>query len=207
MKQLKSMIVCIALAFSGLTNAANAGALIIDSSGGLPELQGATGVKVDGKLYNVEFLDGICADLFDGCDDAADFTFTTSTDALAAAEALLEQVFIDGISPNLFDTDPELTRGCGSATRCQAFTPFAIDAFALAFGSADNWAPPTADEFFLAAVAGAGGSSFDTTPNPGFTWARFSEVPAPGSLTLLGAGLLALGWARRGMKPSLIPSL
>jgi len=69
--------------------AAHAVTLQINDSG---ILTGATGVEVGGTLYNVHFLDGTCADLFNGCDNAADdFAFTTKGDAQTAAPALLDQ--------------------------------------------------------------------------------------------------------------------
>ena len=36
-------------------------------------LQGATRVDINGDLYDVEFVDGGCPALFDGCDDASHF--------------------------------------------------------------------------------------------------------------------------------------
>jgi hypothetical protein len=48
-----------------LSSAASAATLIVDSNG---ILTGATGVNVGGTLYDVEFVDGSCIALFDGCD-------------------------------------------------------------------------------------------------------------------------------------------
>ena len=57
---------------------------------GIGILTGATDVDVDGTLYDVQFLDGSCISLFDGCDNATDdFAFTTNADALVAAQARL----------------------------------------------------------------------------------------------------------------------
>ncbi len=72
----------------------HASALLV-VSGGI--LTGAKGVDVGGTLYDVEFMDGTCVALFNGCDNpATDLTFTTQADALAASQALLDQVFLDG---------------------------------------------------------------------------------------------------------------
>jgi hypothetical protein len=84
--------------------AAAAPTLQIDGNG-VP--LGALGIDVAGTLYDVTFVDGTCAALFDGCDDAADFDFTTGAAARAAAQALLDQVFV-----NQFDTQVNLTFGC-----------------------------------------------------------------------------------------------
>ena len=61
------------------------------------QLLGATGVVVDGSSYNVVFLDGTCINLYDGCDDVADFTFQTGAAALLASQALLDQVFVNDV--------------------------------------------------------------------------------------------------------------
>jgi len=50
-------------------------------------LTGATGVNVGGTFYNVEFVEGTCAALFDGCDSVNDFDFTMEADAVAASRA------------------------------------------------------------------------------------------------------------------------
>ena len=90
------------------------------------QLLGAFGVDVGGTLYDVEFVDGTCTDLFAGCDEAADFTFTTMTDAGLASAALQNQVFLDA-AEGAFDTVPELTAGCASNDflTCRVTTPVA----------------------------------------------------------------------------------
>lgn len=39
-------------------------------------LFGATGVDVNGVLYDVSFLDGTCPELYNGCDQDSDFPFS-----------------------------------------------------------------------------------------------------------------------------------
>ena len=56
------------------------------------ELVGATGVNVGGTVYDVQFVDGSCIDVYGGCDEVSDFPFTTLADATLAAQALLDQV-------------------------------------------------------------------------------------------------------------------
>lgn len=88
------------------------------------QLMGASGVNVDGNLYDVQFLDGTCIGLYNGCDEISDFTFQTEASALLASQALLDQVFLD--SPEgMFDSNPPLTNGCGFSgpAACQAITP------------------------------------------------------------------------------------
>src|SRR4051794_24777742 len=92
--------------------ASPAGAAGLQGNGG-GQLTGATGVTLGGATYDVTFADGTCAALFGGCDDLADFTFTAQADAQAAAQALLDQVLIDG-GAGQFDTDFAATLGCAA---------------------------------------------------------------------------------------------
>ena len=45
------------------------------------QLMGASDVLVDGNLYDVQFLDGTCIDLYNGCDEISDLTFQTEASA------------------------------------------------------------------------------------------------------------------------------
>lgn len=111
----KTLFTAAAMAI-GLSSAPSfAATLIVDGSG---QLRGAAGVDVGGTLYDVTFREGTCTALFDGCDDPSDFTFTTLTDAQAASQALLNQVFIDGPAGNF--VSPSLTFGISplSARMC-----------------------------------------------------------------------------------------
>ena len=89
-------------------------ALITDESG---QLIGANAVMILGELYDVEFLDGSCVEVFSGCDELTDITFLRD-EAVTAAQALLDQVFV-----GQFDNDPELTRGCTSTETCRVQIP------------------------------------------------------------------------------------
>ena len=44
------------------------------------------------SLYDVEFVDGSCVSVFNGCDDTAAFTFQTAIDAATASQVLLVYV-------------------------------------------------------------------------------------------------------------------
>ena len=114
----------IALAVAAAVPAsANAASLIV--SGGI--LQGATGVNVDGTLYDVAFRDGTCTALFSGCDEGSDFAFSTYDSAGLAGQALLDQVLIDG-PQGMFDSNQTLTAGCNlSPTVCFSFIPYGLD--------------------------------------------------------------------------------
>ena len=86
---------------------------------------GASGVDVGGTLYNVEFLDGTCVDLYNGCDEASDFTFTTQAEARQANQALLDQVFLYGVLGD-FDSNSGLTAHCGGSSTCKVLTRYVV---------------------------------------------------------------------------------
>ena len=99
----------------------NAAELIVENG----VLQGATDVDVEGKPYDVQFMDGTCMQLYDGCNHASDFPFESEAEALAASEALENQVLIDTTEGD-FDSIIDLTRGCsGYSSDCWIHTPFA----------------------------------------------------------------------------------
>jgi len=158
------------------------------------QLVGASGVDVGGDMYDVSFDDGSCISLFSGCDAISDFAFGSQAAAIAAAQALLDQVFIDG-AQGAFDTMPNLTRGCTDSTICDALIPFALDADNagnVILRVAVNWDAPQSDtqsQFSLSAA-----SDFTGTDNP---YAVFTAVPEPGTGILLGAGLVLLSVRRR----------
>lgn len=105
------------------------------------QLVGASGVDVGGTKYDVVFKDGTCIAIFDGCDRPYDFTFTSSAEAVAASQALLEQVLVGS-----FDSDPGLTFGIGSA----APGGFIITPY---YAIADDPLLPSTRDLFLFAAA------------------------------------------------------
>lgn len=174
--------------------AADAANLIVGGGG---QLVGASGVNVNGTLYNVEFLDGTCADLFSGCDDLGDFPFGgDAPGAIAAAQALLDQVFIDSGLGN-FDSNPTLTSGCSDAESCSVDFPFALFAGLVSSSRATNFSAASGFPDIESS-----GSTFidpfeDLTLVADSVYARFSAVPLPASGLLLLAGLAGLRVGRR----------
>lgn len=156
------------------------------------KLQGATGVNVGGTLYNVEFIDGSCVDVFSGCDQATDFAFHTIPLALMASQALLDQVFLDTLLGD-FDSRPELTNGITSPFRSQILTPYIGDGL-TSWGAIAYNSPPasfdTTGEYFTS-------SNYDLSLASQSVYARWSRVPEPATMMLLGAGLIGFGVARR----------
>jgi hypothetical protein len=184
----------------GITLNANAWAApILDVQGG--QLMGASGVDVGGTLYDVEFRDGTCIELFTGCDSAEDFVvFASEGEAGMAAQALLDQVLLDGPS-GLFDGIPEFTNGLGDGENFlhqgRIITVFwnvvAADGFLT-----DNWDSVLGpdDEVLGPGVWPTG--DWDTADEPAYVYAVWSThvVPEPSTALLLAFGLAGLA-ARR----------
>ena len=163
------------------------------------ELTGATGVDVEGTLYNVSFEDGTCADEFGGCDELTDFAFTTDTDAAAAASALLGQVFV-----GTFDDYPYLTNGCDDPIICTAVVPYGFNR--LSFGEVDTDAAfNTADGFFVPDLVLSSynlqSEDFSSIGYGSWVWAVFTPaapgVPEPSTWAMMLVGFGGVGFAVR----------
>ena len=185
--------------------ASGAQAATLTISGG--QLTGATGVDVGGTLYDVQFIDGSCVDLYSGCDETSDFPFHSTALALLASQALLDQVFLDGVL-GLFNSDPALTQGLG---------PVAVKGGIMSPHTTDLWGPefhpaqlPIPAVVAYNRVAGFGPNSAnaaayhtpteDLTTNTSYTyavWGAASIVPEPTTALMLTLGLAGLGMRRR----------
>src|SRR6056297_1647524 len=125
--------VAIALIASGfIGGGAHAATLRVEGG----QLIGASGVEVNGALFDVTFQDGSCASLYDGCKPEL-LTFSTQDGAIAASRALLDQVFVN-TRDGRFDDDPSLTRGCFANLYCEILTMFDISDSLFAAGIAQN---------------------------------------------------------------------
>jgi hypothetical protein len=176
------------------TVGSQAATLNVDGSG---QLTGATNVDVGGSLYNVTFVAGNCIANFSGCDSASDFAFNSKSAADAAAQALLDQVFIGA-----FDSAPENTFGCGSpapAGGCSALVPYGFGLLpeSVIATAAFNWANPDFifdAEVFRSNVYGGDG------PEDTIVYAQFTAVPLHPSIVaqIAGLGLLVLlAWRKK----------
>jgi hypothetical protein len=195
-------------AFGLASPAANAMPTLITDSGG--QLLGADNVDL-GSLgfFDVRFVDGTCISLFNGCDNAVDdFDFQSSDDATTAAQALLDQVFLN-TSNSLFDSQPELTVGCDENS-CSALIPFAGNGLSVDLMIAINTSTISGDGLLRTFASTI--FSPDANTNDFSVYARFSpsaliSIPEPSALLLFGFGLLGLAgfkWHRRQeMSPAL----
>ncbi|MCR9056153.1 MAG: VPLPA-CTERM sorting domain-containing protein [Rhodobacteraceae bacterium] len=165
------------------------------------QLIGARNVDVNGTFYDVEFVDGTCAIVFNGCDSVSDFEFSTLDLAEAAAVSLGDTVFVDGPLGD-FDSDPTLTVGIdtfagsgrGTITVPYDFTSeFGIERIvARSFVNRE-----TSDLLSFSLVPiGADLSDDDTWTFARFTPSQLTPVPLPAGGFLLLAGLAGLGALR-----------
>lgn len=174
---------------------ASAGAILVIADG---ILTGAKNVSVYGNLYDVTFRDGTCTEIFNGCATVNDFAFKTQQDAGAAAQALLDQVFLDGNLGN-FDTQPGKISGCRNPSECYAFIPYQVASMRFDGMAAKNFASELDD----GVITGAIPSGLDLERIGFYTLAHFqlSEnpvgVPEPTSIALIGLGLAGLAFSRR----------
>ena len=176
-----SLVIC------GLSMCAHASVMWqVDSLG---QLTGATGVEVSGTLYDVQFVEGSCINIFNGCDAPSDFLFNTITSAMNASQALMDQVLLDN-SYGSFDTHPDLTSGCSSSGYCYVLTPFSVDFHGVNANRAENGIYAN----FQDGVGFDGISPvYDVGNDPASTYAQWSlhSDPEPGTFALLSLGLVA----------------
>ncbi len=197
----------------GLCLALPAKAVTLLTDGG--QLVGVTGLVVNEFTYDIRFVDGSCASVFDGCDDHSDIYFFPDADqALATVRAMRDLVFIDSAA-GAFDSNPQLTRGCDSLGNfCTTFFPFTTvqsgpitSTFVALYGVINREGARRDDVAF-----GSGPIIADT---PELTFAVFTltgvtpavPLPAAGWLYLgLGGAMVALrqraGRARRKGRPN-----
>lgn len=196
-KYFLSLVWVFALAFSG-TSKAN---VIYDIQNGA--LIGASGININGELYSVTFGDS-CASMFGGCNSAL-FDFTTQQGAVAALNALFEQVLVDNVSVGgivyNFDTHPELVQSCDlvGVAFCEIWVPYQVSNGLVT----SAWHVNTGTDDHVGSNDWSGPITYgDGMPYMAFT--NFEKVaasvPEPGSLALLGIGIAGLGLIRRKQK-------
>lgn len=172
----------------------------IDASG---TLTGASNVMVDGRAFDVNFVDGSCIGVFRNC-SPSQFEFRSPDEASVATRALLDQVLSDGPS-GLFDSRPSLTLGCADPDYCVILTPYDVERDAAFVVGAGN-DPLMYDGNGVDGVVCGGPAyctvqfAYDTALDGRLVlavWSPARAVPAPDTLALVAMAALALALRRR----------
>jgi len=192
----KVVLLALVVTSTGWLSTAQAATILHVNASGV--LTGASGVDVNGTLYDVSFRDGDCQAALGAC-TSGNLVFTTLQDAHDAAQALLDQVFLDGAA-GMFSSNPELIFGCPgaqAASVCYVDTPYAIipspfsSQITVNAGQTNNYAPGYA----LDTAGSVSRDSEDDTPYEAYAvWgpAGSLSVPEPGTLPLMAACLIAV---------------
>jgi hypothetical protein len=210
MKQIRYLS-CISVLFLCYSSVSYGATLNINNG----TLFGAFDVNVNGALYDVEFKDGTCIELYNGCDRRSDFIFSQPEDdgeyGRQASTALLEQVFINS-SLGAFDTNPVLTNGCNSSKECWVLTPIFMNTNSLQTIVAVNTSLISNDGSNLNNDHLLGhsrqklfdSSAVNSLPNTDkrvyAIWSPVSEVPVPTAVWLFSSGLIGLVGMRKKSK-------
>jgi len=157
------------------------------------QLVGATGVDVDGILYDVAFVEGSCVTLIAGCDGNGSFLFTQAG-AVLAAQALIDQIF--SLAP--YTTNPSLISGCSSTVICYVITPFALVPGGVDIARVMVRALISEKVQILAAWNK--NVSTGTLGKSVYAVWSLSAVPLPAAVWLFGSALVGLGLVGRRRK-------
>jgi len=207
-----AIVITIGIAFMGWTSSpAHSSTLNIQLNGtGTSDdvLLGVNGLNVGGTNYNVLFVDNTCVLAFAGCDVTTDFDFQNQTDAVAAAQALL-----NSISGSFFDAPPTQVFGLGASSIGNIFIPYNRTFNTARDGTITQRVviagvripgtalpPQTTLDIFSTFTTDP---NFDSATNDTQVFADFtavSPVPLPAALPFFGTGLAVMGfigWRRK----------
>jgi hypothetical protein len=192
------------------TASASAGPVI--GPGGL--LAGFDNIVADGRVFNVRFIEGQCYKMMaPGSNHGeCDFARFDSLDVQTAFDALRNS--FEAYNPYLM---PVMVNGCGDPLdhawlgACTIYMPqevsgstadFKVGVASFSLGSSQ---PGVASNQYAsqAATSPIGTNYFLDTADAmyGSTFARWTEVPEPGSLACAALALGLLAWRRQGTRP------
>ncbi len=185
MKLATKLLSGVALTLALINNASAASLNVTDGI-----LMGASGVSVNGELYDVEFKDGLIGNSLN--------TFTTYQFTLAASQALLNQVFT-----GIYDSQPNLTNGCTSTVDCNLITAYSTYLISgkqyHSFYTARNSSTESSDVGYISSTI----STNDISKYSTYTLAIWTKqatataVPEPEAYAMMLAGLGLVGFAAR----------
>lgn len=196
MNRIFSFEVCLTVVL--LLGSVSINAAVHEVSGG--QLTGANNVLVDvdgdpntaSLLFDVEFVDGTYATVFNSTIPSIHQSFATATQF---GNALFDQVFVDVPNGLAFDSSPELTAGCSSTASCIALIPYHEQFYVTSIRVNNTAIVNDSAPFPQAAYP-----DINTTIDTSQVWARFtpsqgavSAVPEPSIYMMLLAGLGLLG--------------
>ena len=197
---MKRLVMAFAVASLAVVSSASGATLVFNNT----TLTGVQGVDVGGTLYDVTFREGICADIFSGCDNPADdFAFTDPIMALFAGSRMLIE----------FNTlPPDITFGCADPNICVLVVPYGLGVsngnpvvFAALASNVVNNHFDAVDVFTGGPSGGQprgvalSGDTSGSGAGDELVWADFrpvAQAPEPATLVLMTAGLAGIG-ARR----------
>ena len=154
---------------------------------------GASGIDVNGSLFDAEFIDGSCIDLFSGCDDDSDFAIAADHifDAMTSLLGLIN-------ATPAIDDNPQVA-GCFAAYNCGMISPYMTSGVGsgviLLFNA--NVGSGIEDQLGIIGLD----RYVDTSLSPGRTWTRWSlhvnegdvaPVPLPVPILLLACAIACL---------------
>jgi hypothetical protein len=171
--------------------------LIVDNG----QLLGANNIDINGSIFDVRFIDGVCADLFGGVCSRSNFTFQTQADGISAAAAIVDQIF-NSVAGSPFDIDPELIFGCTNTISCQILIPINIfPGLLLNSAVVGNSNGPGAGAGATTNIRTGDSLALDARRVfASFTPSLSTSVPEPSVIVMLLGGILGLGVLRRKQK-------
>lgn len=175
--------------FASIPSNAKAASLTADSGG---QLTGANSLRSqDGKIiYHLEFKEGTCADIFEGCDGREDFSYDRYT--YAYTEFVFYGILLGDTT---YSSNPNEILGCEDSLTCEILNPYNI----TSSGEVEFYRVSINADGSKIGSFGSLPSSYDTKNDPLRTWAAWTPVvvPLPATFPMLAFGLGILSWFGR----------